>query len=49
MLACDLSWTRRTRIVALQADQEACRHHDTIVNRLAVDVLDRIDALDDGF
>jgi len=37
------------RVVGFGADQEARRHHDAVVERLAVDVLDAVDTLDDGF
>ena len=37
------------RVVGFGADQEARRHHDAVVDRLAVDVFDAVDALDDGF
>ena len=37
------------RILGLGADEKARRHHHAVVLRLAVDVLDAVDALDDRF
>jgi hypothetical protein len=36
-------------VVGPRADQKARGHHDAVVDRLAVDVLDAVDGLDDGF
>ena len=43
----DLLVDAQDGVVGVGADEEARRHHDAIVVRLAVDVLDAVDALDD--
>ncbi len=49
MIGADLLVDAQDRVVRVGADQEARGHHDAVVLGLAVDVLDAVDALDDGF
>ena len=48
-IGADLLVNAKDRVVGLGADQKARGHHHPIVFGLAVDVLDPVDALDDGF
>ena len=47
-IGADLLVDAQDRILRLGADQKARRDHDAVVLGLAVDVLDAVDALDDG-
>ena len=48
-IGADLLMNAKDRVVGFGADQEARGHHYAVVFGLAVDVLDAVDALDDGF